>query len=209
MNDRVDDDVDLRTLYRAPHPNVLNKSIDHIDDGVREFLARSPIFVLATTDGDGVDASPRGGPPGFVRVLDDRRLAFGDLAGNNRLDSYCNVAARSSIGMLCMIPGLDETLRVNGRARISTDQAIREQCTIDGRLPKVAVVVDVDECFVHCAKAFRRGAVWDVSTWPSADDRPSPAAMLNDHLGLGVDPALIETDLEASYRATMWEPGGS
>lgn len=201
-------DTDLRTLYRAPHPNVVAKSIDHVDDGVRDFLSRSPLFVLATTDGRDVDASPRGGPPGFVRVLDTQRLAFGDLAGNNRIDSYRNMVALASIGMLFLIPGLDETLRVNGRASISTDPAIREACVIDERVPKVAVVVDVDECFIHCAKAFRRGAVWDTTTWLSVDERPSAAKIFNEHLSLGLDPALIEADLEAGYRATMWETGG-
>lgn len=208
MNGELDD-TDVLSLYRAPHPNVLAKSIDHVDDGVREFLARSPLVVLATTNGSELDASPRGGPAGFVRVLDDQRLAFGDLSGNNRLDSYRNMAEHPAIGMLFLVPGVDETLRVNGRSSLTTDPEIRERCAIDGRTPKVAVIVDVDECFVHCAKAFRRGSVWDTTTWPTVDERPSPSAMLNDHLSLGVDPALIEADLEAGYRATMWEPGGA
>lgn len=208
MNGELDD-TDVLSLYRAPHPNVLAKSIDHVDDGVREFLARSPLVVLATTNGSELDASPRGGPAGFVRVLDDQRLAFGDLSGNNRLDSYRNMAEHPAIGMLFLVPGVDETLRVNGRSSFTTDPEIRERCAIDGRTPKVAVVVDVDECFVHCAQACRRGSVWDTTTWPTVDERPSPSAMLNDHLSLGVDPALIEADLEAGYRATMWEPGGA
>lgn len=205
MNDGPDGTLGL---YRTPHPNVLAKSIDHIDDAVRGFLAHSPIFVLATTNGTEVDASPRGGPPGFVRMLDTQRLAFGDLAGNNRIDSYRNMAELPAIGMLFMIPGLDETLRVNGRASLSTEPDVRAQCAIDSRIPKVAVVVDVEECFVHCAKAFRRGAVWDTTTWPSSAERPSAAQMFNEHLSLGLDPAIIEADLEASYRATIWEPGG-
>ena len=201
--------TDLRDLYRQPSRLVLEKSIDHVDDGVREFLARSPLFVLATTDGTGVDASPRGGPAGFVRVLDDHRVAFGDLAGNNRLDSYTNLVAQPAIGMLCLVPGLDETLRINGRAAVSTDPVVREECAIDGKVPKVAIVVAVDECFVHCGKAFRRGGVWDPTTWPSVDERPSPGAMLNDHLSLGLDPAAIGADLEAGYTKTMWEVGGT
>lgn len=209
MTDHRADDTDVLGLYRAPHPNVLAKSIDHIDTGVREYLARSPLFVLATTNGSELDASPRGGPPGFVRVLDGQRLAFGDLSGNNRLDSYRNMAEHPAIGMLFLVPGLDETLRVNGRSSFTTDPEILERCAIDERTPKVAVVVDVDECFVHCAKAFRRGSVWDTTTWPTTDDRPSPSAMLNDHLSLGIDPALIEADLEAGYLATMWETGGA
>jgi PPOX class probable FMN-dependent enzyme len=203
------DDAQVRGLYRSPHPNVVAKAIDHIDDAVRGFLEHSPLFVLATTSGREVDASPRGGPPGFVRVLDRARLAFGDLSGNNRIDSYRNMLEVPAVGMLFLIPGLDETLRVNGRGRFSIDPAIRNQCAIDGRVPKIAVVVDVDECFVHCAKAFRRGAVWDATTWPSTGERPSPAQMFNEHLSLGIDPAIIEADLEAGYQATLWEPGGA
>jgi predicted pyridoxine 5'-phosphate oxidase superfamily flavin-nucleotide-binding protein len=142
-------------------------------------------------------------------VLDDHRVAFGDLAGNNRIDSYGNIAASPAVGMLCIVPGLDETLRINGSASVSTDEAIRAECAIDGKVPKVAIVVDVDECFVHCGKAFRRGGVWDTATWPTADERPSPGAMLNDHLSLGLTAEAIEADLEAGYTKTMWEVGGS
>ncbi|HUC32583.1 MAG TPA: hypothetical protein VMS14_04225, partial [Ilumatobacteraceae bacterium] len=117
--------------------------------------------------------------------------------------------AQPAIGMLCLVPGLDETLRINGRAAVSTDPVVREECAIDGKVPKVAIVVAVDECFVHCGKAFRRGGVWDPTTWPSVDERPSPGAMLNDHLSLGLDPAAIGADLEAGYTKTMWEVGGT
>jgi PPOX class probable FMN-dependent enzyme len=209
MTDDRPDDADVLDRYRAPHPKVLAKSIDHIDDAVRDFLARSPLFVLATTNGRDLDASPRGGPPGFVRVLDRQRLAFGDLAGNNRIDSYRNMAAVASVGMLALIPGLDETLRVNGRSSFSTDPEVRGHCAIDGRVPEVAIVVEVEECFLHCAKAFRRGAVWDTETWPTSDELPNAAAIFNEHLSLGLDPAIVEADLEAGYRATMWEPGGA
>lgn len=214
MSDDVSDICDesgLRRLYRSPSKGVINKSIDHIDQGVRDFLAVSPLFVLATTDGSagaGTDASPRGGPAGFVRVLDEHTVAFGDLSGNNRLDSYTNLVANPGVGMLFLIPGLDETLRINGLASVTDDAATRETCAIDGRIPKVAIRVAVTECYVHCGKAFRRSGLWDNSTWPQRDDRPSPSAMLNDHLQLGLDPAVIEADLEAEYVATMWAAGG-
>ena len=198
----------LRARYRAPHPNVVAKAIDHVDDGAAGFLARSPLLVLATAGAGGADASPRGGPPGFVRLLDRQRLAFGDLSGNNRLDSYTNLTDDPRVGMLFLIPGLDETLRVNGDAALTDDDDVLDRCAVDDRRPKVAVVVTVRECYLHCAKALRRAAVWDPSTWPAASERPSPGAIFNDHLGLGVDPAVVEADLEAGYAATMWEPGG-
>lgn len=207
--ERVSQVDQLGELYRPPRQLVLDKAVDRIDASVAHFLARSPLFVLATTDGADVDASPRGGPPGFVQVLDERHVAFGDLAGNNRLDSYRNLVAHPAVGLLCVVPGLDETVRINGRATVVTDAATRERCAIDDRVPKVAIVVEVVECFLHCGKAFRRGGVWDPTTWPDPEDRPSPGAMLNDHLDLGVDPAAIEADLETGYRATLWEPGGA
>jgi PPOX class probable FMN-dependent enzyme len=204
----IDDRATLRTRYRSPSQLVVDKSIDHVDDAAAGFIARSPLFVLATTGADGTDASPRGGPPGFVRVLDRHRIAFADLSGNNRLDSYSNLVERPSVGLLVIVPGIDETLRVNGDAALTDDSDVAERCAIDGRVPKLAVVVTVAECFIHCAKAFRRGAVWDSTTWPAGDDRPSAAAIINDHLQLGVDPAVIEADLEAGYAATLWRPGG-
>jgi PPOX class probable FMN-dependent enzyme len=204
----IDRHATLRSRYRPPSQPVVDKSIDHLDDGATGFIERSPLFVLATTSADGADASPRGGPPGFVRVLDRQRLAFADLAGNNRLDSYTNLIEHPSVGLLFVIPGVDETLRVNGRAWLTDGSEILERCAIDGRLPKLAVGVTVAECFIHCAKALRRAAVWDVSTWPVGADRPSAAAIINDHLQLDLDPAVIEADLEVGYAATMWQPGG-
>jgi len=206
--DTIDDLDGLRRHYRSPSKFVLDKGIDHIDEAVRGFLARAPLFVLATTSDTGTDASPRGGPPGFVVALDDQRLAFGDLSGNNRLDSYTNLVAHPHVGMLFFVPGLDEMMRINGRAAVTTDEAVRSRCPIGDRVPKVAVVVEVDECFIHCGKALRRAALWDVSTWPTDDERPSAAAALNDHLGLGLDPQVIADDLESGYAATMWVPAG-
>lgn len=204
----IDRRATLRSRYRAPSALVVDKSIDHVDEAASGFIGRSSLFVLATTSADGTDASPRGGPPGFVRVLDRHRLAFADLAGNNRLDSYTNLIEHPSVGLLFMVAGLDETLRVNGQGWITDDPDVLEACAIDGRLPTLAVGVTVTECFIHCAKALRRAAVWDTSTWPTGDDRPSAAAIINEHLQLDVDPALIEADLEAGYAATMWQPGG-
>lgn len=204
----IEDQAALRSRYRPAAQLVVDKSIDHVDASAASFIASSPLVVLATASDDGADASPRGGPPGFVRVLDTRRIGFADLSGNNRLDSYENLLERAHVGMLFIIPGTDETLRVNGVASLTDDPAVLARCAIGGRLPKLAVVVTVAECFIHCAKAFRRSAVWDPSTWPIGDDRPSAAAIINEHLRLGVDPAVIEADLEAGYRATLWQPGG-
>ncbi len=199
----------LRSIYREPSQVVVDKAIDHIDEGVRGFIARSPLFVLATGDGERNDASPRGGTPGFVRVIDDHRLVFGDLVGNNRLDSYQNILDHPGVGMLFMIPGLLETLRVNGKATLSADEGLRELCAIDGRVPKVVVGVDVEECFIHCGAALRRGAVWDVETWVGEGDRPSPGAILKAHAQIdGVSAGDIEAGLAEYYDTAVWLVGG-
>lgn len=198
----------LRRLYREPHELVVRKQIDHLDAAARSFIAASPFVVVATAGPGGGDASPRGGPPGFVAVLDDHRLAFGDLAGNNRLDTYTNLLAHPEVGLLFVVPGVDETLRVNGRASLTTDPAVLDAVALDGRRPRLAVGVDVQQCYVHCAKAFRRARLWDPASWLPPSQRPSAACAFRDHLRLDVDPQVIAADLEAGYRATMWEPGG-
>jgi PPOX class probable FMN-dependent enzyme len=201
--------ADLGELYLPAHESVIRKQQDEVVGVSADFVAASPLVVLATTSASGTDASPRGGPPGFVKVLDPTHVAFGDLAGNNRLDSYRNLDEHPEIGMLFLIPGMEETLRVNGRASLSTDPAVLERTALDGRIPKVAVVVEVTECFLHCAKALRRSGVWEPSTWPSIEGRPSAAAGFVAHLGLDVEPEVVEADLEHAYRVTLWDVGGA
>jgi PPOX class probable FMN-dependent enzyme len=198
----------LRANYHEPSPGVLRKAIDHLDRGARSFLARSPFVVVATFGPGGADASPRGGPPGFVKVLDDHRLALGDLSGNNRLDTFANVVEHPRIALLFLVPGLGETLRVNGRATLTADPAVLAATAIDGRVPRLALGVDVDECFVHCAKAFRRAGLWDPSTWPAPDDVPSAAAILKEHVGIDAPAEEIAADLEEAYTVTLWWTGG-
>lgn len=199
----------LRALFRTPSQRALDKEIDHIDEVAAEVIAASPLFVLATSDGDRVDVSPRGGEPGFVRVIDRDHIAFGDLSGNNRIDSYRNLVTHPRVAMLFLIPGLEDTMRVNGRARVTTDESIRRRCGNGDVMPHIAVVVDVDTCFMHCGKALRRSAIWDPAAWPNASQRPSGADLLKAHSG---DPAPVEeiaAALDASYDATLWKPGGA
>ncbi len=205
----IDDRAQLRQHYAEPFPAVKAKQIDHIDAATRQVLARTPFAVLATSSARGVDASPRGGPPGFIRVVDDHRLAIGDLSGNRRLDSFENLLDDPHLGLLCMIPGMNETLRVNGRGSLTMDPAILDLCTIDGTRPGVALGIDVDEVFLHCAKAFRRSGLWEPERWPDAEGRPTAGEIFASHLELDIDPALIDADLEQGYQVTMWEPGGT
>ena len=201
---------ELRQLYRFPSQGAVNKVIDRLDEHCRTFIEHSPFLVLATAAVDGrCDVSPKGGPPGFVQFVDDHHLAWGDLAGNNRLDSMQNLLSNAGAAILFMIPGLDETLRINGEARISTAPNLRERCRIESKEPHVVVTVEVVEAYIHCAKALRRGGIWQPESWPDLADMPSVACMLRDHTeARGVDPDQIETALEVDYTRTLWEPGG-
>ena len=204
----IDDRESLRRLYAEPHAMINAKVIDRIDDAARAFLARAPFVALATTGPKGSDVSPRGGPPGFVAVIDERRLAIGDLAGNRRLDSFENILVHPAVGLLVLIPGMAETLRVNGRATLTTDPEVVAACAFDGARPRVAIGIDVDEVYLHCAKAFRRSGLWDPASWPAEDERPRAAEIWRAHIDLDVPADVLEADLEKGYAASMWQAGG-
>ncbi len=175
---RIDTLEQLTSLYREPGERALSKETDRIDDGMAAFIDRSPFCVLATSDGAGsVDASPRGGPAGFVRRLDDRHVAIPDLNGNNRLDSYRNLIVHPHAGVLMIVPGKDETLRINGPATITNDPDLLAGFTKELRPPKLAVVIETAEIYGHCAKAFRRGKMWQPDAWAEFADAPDLAAM--------------------------------
>lgn len=200
----------LRQLYREPARPAVAKEIDHLDANCAAFIAHSPFVVVSTADDEGrCDTSPRGGPPGFVRVLDDRRLAIPDLSGNNRLDTFQNVVRSDGIGLLFLIPGLDETLRVNGRAAITTDPSVLDACTLGELRPGVALGVTVEAAYIHCGKALRRAGLWDPAAWPDRSGLPAVARMLRDHYARpDMDVAAVERRLEESYTRTMWRAGG-
>jgi len=175
---RVDE---LRTIYRPPGRGALDKQIDHLDPSCVAFLAHAPFVVIATADADGrCDVSPKGGPPGFVKPLDEHRLAIPDLSGNNRLDSLTNLVSSPGVGLLFMIPGIDETLRVNGTAIVVRDDELLDGLVVDGGRPNAAIVVTVEECFFHCPKAFLRGKIWNPASFLTRAALPSLARMILD-----------------------------
>ena len=204
----IDSVAGLREVYRPPAQRSLDKEIDHLDGHCRDFIAHAPFAVLATGNASGrVDVSPKGGTPGFVAVLDDHRLALPDMAGNNRLDSMQNIVSGGHASLLFLVPGVDETLRVVGRAGVTVDPAVLDACPIDGMRPNVAIVLEVETAYIHCAKAFRRAGLWDPERWGDTADMAKPACMLADHIGMPTA-EINEAFLEAAYAKTTWKMGG-
>jgi PPOX class probable FMN-dependent enzyme len=152
---------ELRPLYEKPSSMVFNKQIDYIDAHCRNFIARSPLVMVGTIHPTrGMDVSPRGDPPGFVKILDQHHLAIPDRPGNNRLDTLENLLEDPKIGLMFVIPGIADVLRINGTARLTTSRPLLESMAANGKLPKLAVVVKVTEAFLHCARALMRARLW-------------------------------------------------
>jgi uncharacterized protein len=206
FGDVVRDVAELRTFFKDPSETVQRKAIGHLDDNCRAFLAHSPFALVASANADGTcDVSPKGGPPGFAAVLDQHRLAIGDLPGNNRIDTLRNIVANPNVGLLFVVPGQGETLRVNGRAWIVRDEPVLAACAVRDKRPTIAIGVEVVEAYLHCAKAFRRSNLWEPGEWPDRTDLPSAAAMLRDHVGLhDIDVDVLERALEDGYAKNMW-----
>lgn len=179
----------LRALYAQPTERARRKQLSALDAHCRAFIALSPFVVLATSDAAGrVDATPRGGAPGFVAVQDDHTLLLGDAPGNNRLDALQNLIENPQAGLLFMVPGVDETLRVNGRVVLSTDAADLAACSDAKRAPKVVLRMTVQEAFLHCAKAFMRSRLWQADAQVERDRLPTMNQMIHDQLGLDTPP---------------------
>ena len=159
--DVITDETTLRALFKAPGRLAVLKELDHLDDHCRRFVEMSPFLCLATSRPDGgSDNSPRGDVPGFVMIPDDKTLILPDRPGNNRIDSLTNIVHNPHVGLLFFIPGITETLRVNGRARLVATPDILARLAVDGRAPKVAMVITVDQAFLHCSKALIRSRLW-------------------------------------------------
>ena len=158
---------DLAKIYSKPLPKIANKETDHITEVGRAFIAASPFLVLATSNGDSIDCSPKGDLPGFVQLFDDRTLLIPDRPGNNRIDGMKNLLVNPKVGIIFMVPGSNETYRVTGGATISTDPELLKRFEVLGKLPRVVVLVSVEEAFNHCPKAFVRAKLWDANARPT------------------------------------------
>ena len=201
----IDDANALRSVYKQPAERAVKKQLDHLDIHCRRFIELSPFVVLASNGADGrSDASPRGGPVGFVKVLDDNRLALGDSPGNNRLDTLSNIAAHPQIGLLFLIPGVDETLRVNGTARSTTDAALRDALSIERKAPASVMVVDVHEAYLHCAKALMRSKLWAVETQIERRALPTMNQMIKDQTNSAETQLESQQVMQARYKEILY-----
>jgi PPOX class probable FMN-dependent enzyme len=196
----------LRELVGQPLPRVLAKETPALDERAKEFIAASPFLVMATAGADGsCDAGPKGGPPGFVHVLTDTRLLVPEFPGNRRFDGVQNLVDRPGVGLLFVVPGISETLRVNGFARLTREPELLEACAVDARQPWFVADVEVRQVFSHCGKAFLRGQLWQPESWPEPDGIRSPSRTI---AGQAEDERRRESDVrrevEDAYRPGLY-----
>jgi len=196
---------ELRALYGEPGVRSLQKQMPMLDRHARAFLEKSP-FVLIGSSAPGKlpDVSPKGDHPGFAHVVDDRTLVIPDRPGNKRLDTFENVILNPMVGLLFLLPGMDETLRVNGRAEIRTDPELLEATTHEGKAPISVLLVKAEEVYMHCAKAFMRSKLWNPETFIDRKTMPTLGAMLKDQIGLAGEVAEIDREMEERYKVTLY-----
>jgi PPOX class probable FMN-dependent enzyme len=181
--DVIASERELRALYGHPGERAVAKERPALNADCRAFIAHSPFLVMGTAGADGrCDVSPKGDAPGFVHVLDDHHLVIPDRLGNNRLDGLRNILNNPHVGLIFFIPGREDTLRVNGRARIVRDEALLERLAVNGKRPVTALVVEVEQAFMHCARAFKRAGLWQPERWPDAGAVRSMQRMIWDLL---------------------------
>lgn len=191
----------LESLFGAVGEASLKKDVPHIHPMYRQLIEASPFAVLATSGPGGLDASPRGDAPGFVQVLDEHTLLLPERRGNNRIDSLRNIVADPRVALLFLIPGVGETLRVNGRAAISADPQLLQRFAVNGAEPKCVIAVKVESAFFQCARAIRRSRLWEPA---AAADVPTAGAILEALTGHGIDGGEYDRDLEQRQKATLY-----
>ena len=202
--DTIEDVEQLRESYGAPSERALKKQLSRIDKHCRDFIARSPFLVIASADPSGrCDASPKGDAPGFVQVIDDTTLLIPDRLGNNRIDTLANLLAWPDIGLIFFVPGINETLRVNGRACITTDPALLEPLAVNGKVPRSAILVTAEEIYFHCGKALIRSDLWNPDKQVRRSDFPSLGRILADQIG-GISVEESERYTAESYKTRLY-----
>ncbi|MCU4180958.1 pyridoxamine 5'-phosphate oxidase family protein [Bosea sp. BH3] len=200
----IDDPETLRGHIGVVSPLASDKVLDRLDRFCRDFIALSPFLVLASCDSEGrADASPRGDAPGFVRVLDEKTLLIPDRRGNNRVDSFGNVLSAPGVGLVFMVPGIPETLRVNGKGRATRDAELLAASTVQERPPVTGLLVTVEEAFFHCGKALIRSKLWDPASQVPRASFPSLGRIIADQTK-AVDADEADRNLEEAYRTRLY-----
>ncbi len=195
----IADEAELRALIGEPSELVRSKLGHRLNELTRQFVERSPFLLLATSAADGsCDVSPRGDPPGFVRVLDERTLLLPERPGNRLADSLRNLLANPRLGLIFVVPGVTDTLRVNGRAILTTDPALLEPCAVEGRTPKLGILVELEEVFTHCSKAFLRSGLWEPARFVDPSLLPSGGQIMAS-LGVVSDPERYDAERAERY----------
>lgn len=180
----IETEKQLRTMYAPAKERAVRKQMSRLDHHCRNFLALARFAVLSTCDAEGnMDASPRGGEAGFIKVIDDNTVIVPDWTGNNRLDTFSNILATRRIGAIFLVPGVDEALRINGTAALRNDEAFTSLCEVNGRFPKLVVHIAVKEAYLHCAKAIMRAQLWTPEAKVERKVLPTMNEMLREQIG--------------------------
>ena len=196
---KVDSDLQLRELYGSAKGRARHKQLAELEKHSINYIGKSPFVVISTFNKKGdVDTSPRGGRPGSVKVLDSRKLAIPDSKGNNRTDSMNNILESGRIGTLFLIPGMDETLRINGGASVSADAQLLAHFSPEQNPPKTCILIEIEEVFLHCAKALMRSKLWAVESKIDRSEMPTMGQMINDQLGIA-EPAESQEVMQKRY----------
>ncbi|AXE95916.1 pyridoxamine 5'-phosphate oxidase family protein [Paraburkholderia sp. 22099] len=194
----------LEARYGQPNERSVRKEIAYVNEDYRAFIEVAPFVVLATAGPDGLDCSPRGDTPGFVRIVDERTLALPDRIGNNRIDSLRNIIVNPHLALLFIIPGVGESLRVNGRGRISDDPAMLNSFAVEGKLPRTVLLIDVDAVYFHCSKALVRSKLWDPAHHVERSRLPSAGEILRRVSGANFDAATYDRELAERVRTSLY-----
>lgn len=205
QNRTIDDLSALTDIIGEPTPSIANKEMQEIDGYFRRFLELCPFLCLSTADRDGnQDISPRGDPPGFVKIIDDRTVLIPDRKGNRRVDSMKNILENPNIGLLFFVPGIEEVVRINGKATLTDDASLLDQCAVNGSAPALGIQVEIDDIFFHCAKAIKRSKLWDPETPIERSDFPSFGQIVRDQRNPDGNVAETETMLQQEYRDRLY-----
>jgi PPOX class probable FMN-dependent enzyme len=205
MSNQVTDTASLREVMGEPMPIAATKEMPALDKHCRHFISLSPFLCLSSMSADGkADVSPRGDPPGFVKVLDDRTVLIPDRKGNRRLDSMQNILEQPSVAVIFFVPGIEETLRLNGRASITRDVGLLADMAVQGQAPTVGIRIEIETVFFHCAKALKRSGLWDPETRINRNDFPRYGQIIKDQRNPGGTADEIEDYIQSKYRTEMY-----